>query len=528
MARSVPTSIGTATGESRQRTLTEAVTTPPQTGATSPPATDRWRVSARLIIIFWVMVLMFTVLAIVLVVTRNLALQEADLRVRASLEQEKQEFIGVAQAGVADRVTQRPFANVEELLYIHVQRQHPEDNEVIFGVVSSPAGNKVLQQDRVEPFTFSQDPRLVAMVVASDREGGSFQAPDGQGEVHWIKVNTDNRFGNPETVGSYVVGYLVSSDREAVSDTVETLAAVSLGGLLLAGLGAWVVSGLMLLPVRLVRQAAAEITEQDLGRRIPITGSDDVSALAMQFNAMLDRLDEAFSAQRQFLDDASHELRTPITIVRGHLELMGDDPAERADVVRLVTEELDRMSRIVEDLLVLAKARRPDFTRPEEVSVAELTSDIYAKVRALGDRQWTLDAVGENTAVLDPQRVTQAVVQLAQNAVQHTSTGDEIRVGSALHSDGGADRVLLWVTDTGPGVKPEDVDAIFERFSRGSTGGARSHHAGAGLGLAIVRAIAHAHHGSVRVLSEPGVGATFSIDLPAQPTVTDNRGRATP
>jgi two-component system, OmpR family, sensor kinase len=131
------------------------------------------------------------------------------------------------------------------------------------------------------------------------------------GEVYRIKVNADNRFGNPETVGSYVVGYLVSADREAVNDTVETLAAVSLGGLLLAGLGAWVVSGQMLLPVRLVRQAAAEITEQDLRRRIPINGSDDVSALAMQFNAMLDRLDEAFSSQRQFLDDASHELRTP-------------------------------------------------------------------------------------------------------------------------------------------------------------------------------------------------------------------------
>jgi two-component system, OmpR family, sensor kinase len=527
MSRSAPTPIGTATTEHRQRTLTEAVTRPPQTEATSPPATDRWRVPARLIIMFWVMVLMFTVLAIVLVVTRNLALQDADLRVRTSLEQEKQEFIGVARAGM-DRVTQRPFTNVEELLYNHVHRQYPKDNEVIFGVVSSPAGNKVLGQDRVEPFTFSQDPQLVATVVASNREGGSFHAPGGMGEVHWIKVNAGNRFGNPETVGSYVVGYLVSSEREAVNDTVETLAAVSLGGLLLAGLGAWVVSGQMLLPVRLVRQAAAEITEQDLRRRIPITGSDDVSALAMQFNAMLDRLDEAFSTQRQFLDDASHELRTPITIVRGHLELMDDDPAERAEVVRLATEELDRMSRIVEDLLVLAKARRPDFTRLEEVSVAELTSDIHAKVRTLGDRRWTLAAVGENTAVVDPQRVTQAVVQLAQNAVQHTSTGDEIRIGSALHSDGGADRVLFWVIDTGPGVKPEDADSIFERFSCGSTDGARSHHAGAGLGLAIVRAIADAHHGSVRLLSEPGVGATFSIDLPAQPTVTDDRGKATP
>ena len=106
---------------------------------------------------------------------------------------------------------------------------------------------------------------------------------------------------------------------------------------------------------------------------------------------MLDRLQDAFSAPRQFVDDASHELRTPITIVRGHLELMGDDPAERAAVVRLVTHELDRMSRIVEDLLLLATSQRPDFVRPQPISVAELTSDVDAKVRALGDRNWVLE-----------------------------------------------------------------------------------------------------------------------------------------
>jgi signal transduction histidine kinase len=98
-----------------------------------------------------------------------------------------------------------------------------------------------------------------------------------------------------------------------------------------------------------------------------VHGRDDVAALAGTFNAMLDRLERAFAAQRTFVDDAGHELRTPITIVRGHLELMGDDPAEREETVRLVTDELDRMSRIVEDLLLLAKAERPDFIRPEEV-----------------------------------------------------------------------------------------------------------------------------------------------------------------
>jgi len=286
---------------------------------------------------------------------------------------------------------------------------------------------------------------------------------------------------------------------------------VSLIGLLLAGAGAYLVSGRILAPIRLVRNAAAEINENDLTRRIEVTGRDDVSALAEQFNAMLDRLSVAFGAQRDFLDDASHELRTPITIIRGHLELMGEDPQERADTMRLVTEELDRMSRLVEDLLLLAKSERPDFVRPQEVSIAELTVDIHSKVRALGDRRWLLDSIGEGTAQVDPQRVTQAMVALAHNAVGHTTPGAEIRLGSSLHPDPqGRPVVSFWVTDTGPGVSPADRETIFERFHRGSrpreTSGYR---AGAGLGLAIVRAIAQAHHGDVKLHSVTGDGATF-------------------
>jgi two-component system, OmpR family, sensor kinase len=185
-------------------------------------------------------------------------------------------------------------------------------------------------------------------------------------------------------------------------------------------------------------------------------------------------------------------------------------------VLRLVTEELDRMSRIVDDLLLLAKAQRPDFVRYERVSVTELTVDIHAKVRALGERRWLLDSVGEGSAELDPQRITQAMVALAHNAVGHTAPGDVIRVGSALHPDRqGRAAVSFWISDTGPGVQPQDAEAIFERFSRGPRPrGASGHRPGAGLGLAIVRAIAEAHLGVVQLTSQPGHGATFGIELP--------------
>ncbi|MGH3822720.1 MAG: sensor histidine kinase, partial [Pseudonocardiaceae bacterium] len=153
---------------------------------------------------------------------------------------------------------------------------------------------------------------------------------------------------------------------------------------------------------------------------------------------------------------------------------------------------------------------------PEPVELAELTSDVDAKVRALGKRRWQLEAIGEGTVRVDPQRITQAMAQLAQNAVQHTKPGDAITIGSARRPG----MLTFWITDSGPGVPLEDQQAIFERFSRGSTGGARAHRAGAGLGLAIVTAIADAHGGAVRLRSSPGQGATFSVEIPAEPPVS--------
>ncbi|HEX2130023.1 MAG TPA: ATP-binding protein [Actinophytocola sp.] len=470
-------------------------------GPTPAPAPRRRGVPARALIMCWLLVLMTVVLVAVCLITRNLLRQEAYSDAVAALEQEALEYHEVAETGV-DQATRQPFPTVHALLENHVQMQYPDDDEVIFGWVE---GRGYLLQSRTGPLPLDEHVDLTDTIIASPASNGVVATP--AGDMQWIKVGTTAPDGGR---GAYVVGYLIDRDLAEIDATIRTLALVSLLGLVFAGGAAWIVAGQILAPVRLVRQAAAEITEQDLTRRIPVAGNDDIAALSDQFNAMLDRLEQAFATQREFLDDASHELRTPITIVRGHLELMdpaGGDPAERAEVVRLCTDELDRMSRIVDDLLLLAKAERPDFVRPEPVELAELTSDVDAKVRALGDRDWRLDGIGVGIVHVDPQRVTQAMVQLAHNAVQHTGPGDRIMVGSAR--TGGL--VSFWVTDTGPGVTPAEVEVIFDRFTRG---GGRGHRGGAGLGLAIVRAIAEAHHGTVKVLSTPGSGATFGIELP--------------
>jgi signal transduction histidine kinase len=258
--------------------------------------------------------------------------------------------------------------------------------------------------------------------------------------------------------------------------------------------------------VTALTRTAKSISETDLSGRIPVDGRDEVSQLAQTFNDMLDRLERAFGSQRRFADDASHELKTPLTIVRGHLELLDDDPAERRETLALVTDELDRMGRIVEDLLLLARREEPDFLTLSTVDVGVLTDTLLAKAKALAPRDWVLDVRGQGVIVADHQRLTQAVMQLADNAARYSNGGNPIALGSIV--SGGQAR--FWIRDQGPGIPTLEHEAVFERFRRGS-GTGRSD--GAGLGLAIVKAIAEAHKGRVE-LESTADGSVFSIVVP--------------
>ena len=260
----------------------------------------------------------------------------------------------------------------------------------------------------------------------------------------------------------FVVAASLSGERDDVTEAVQLATLVLISVLLIASVLAWAVAGRILAPLRTLDETARSISETDLTRRIPVSGNDEIAELARTFNAMVDRLDRAFASQRAFVSDASHELRTPITIVRGHLELLGDDPQERRETIALVTDELDRMSRFVNDLLLLAKAERQDFLRIEEVELGALTDELLEKATGLGPRTWALEGRAEARIQADRQRLTQAIMGLAQNAVQHTSDGDAIWIGTGV-DDG---EVSLWVRDSGPGIPREDQVRVFERFAR--------------------------------------------------------------
>ena len=229
---------------------------------------------------------------------------------------------------------------------------------------------------------------------------------------------------NTQGEGSLVIVNFLRDEHEELDRTLQTYTLIALLSLGLITTIAAFQSGRLLAPLRTLESTAREITTTDLSRRIPERGNDDITALTRTINSMLERLDSGFAAQRQFLDDAGHELKTPLTVLRGHLELLdGEDPAELAQTRELLLDEVDRMSRLVQDLILLAKSRRPDFLVLGEVHLADLTQSVLAKATALGDREWQLDGVARGRAVLDEQRVTQALLQLADNAVKHTDPG---------------------------------------------------------------------------------------------------------
>lgn len=492
----------------------------PDTGRTgaSPGGSS---VSARWRIVGWIVLTTALALLAVLVTVRSLLMAGVDQDANEDIVQEVQEFTTFAGEAV-DPLTAQPYTSVSELLERYLSRQNTAAGEVILGTT----GNEVLYlgsygRGSDDEYRLSADTVLLEELREDPEASGVRETA--AGTMRWGKV--DVQAGTED--GMLVIAEFTRGRYEQVQETVTVIFFVALGGLLFTAGIAWLVAGQILRPVRDVRRVATEITESDLTARVPVQGRDDVAALATTFNDMLDRLEQAYLTQRRFIDDASHELRTPITVIRGHLELIDDDPASRAATLSLVDGELSRMARIVSDLLLLVKAERADFIQPAPVDVTELMLDLEAKMQALGDRRWLLMEVAEGVVTLDSQRVTQAVLQLGANAVQYTPQGSDIRLGSTFEGSGTGRQLRIWVEDSGPGVTEDEAAVIFERFQHGSAnslpadrlrnGGRRG---GAGLGLSIVRAIADGHDGSAWVRSEPGRGSTFGLLLPAPEATT--------
>ncbi|MGZ8653007.1 MAG: sensor histidine kinase, partial [Actinomycetota bacterium] len=471
---------------------------PSQRPATSTPR-QRLRSSINVRILGAFVLLMATATLLSVVLVRQALLTGLDDRIDADLVLESRELRRLAEDG-SDPETGEPFGtHVRRIFEVFLERNVPARGEAFLTFVG---GELYLRSRNVLPYRLDEDEALVARWSGLTETAAGSVATRG-GTVRYLAVPM--RAGG-ETRGVFVAAVFRDIEAEQLDPAVRAGALVGLAELVIGSLLAFVVARRIITSVQAVEGTARTISESDLSRRIEVRGDDEIAHLAGTFNELLDRLEQAFTAQRAFVDDAGHELRTPITIIRGQLETLGDDPEQRQHAIDLVTDELDRMSRMVNDLLLLAKAHQPEFLEFDLVDVASLTREVHEKAEALGERRWVLDRVAEGAVVGDRQRLQQAMIQLAQNAVEHTDPGVEIGVGSLIE-DG---RARLWVRDTGPGIPPDEHDRIFERFAR--SGSRRSE--GAGLGLAIVRVIAEGHGGRVEIQSEVGTGATFSIEVP--------------
>jgi signal transduction histidine kinase len=258
----------------------------------------------------------------------------------------------------------------------------------------------------------------------------------------------------------------------------------------------------------LARTADAIYEQGDLARRVAGVIDDEVGQLGATLNRMLDRLEGAFRRERRFISEASHELRTPITICRGHLEVLGPKPSpdELEECVDVVVDELDRMGRIVDDMSTLVRADTDWFLRREPFPLDEFLADVAVKAEPLLNGRLRVVPTAEEALLEgDAQRLTQALINLLQNAALHGGNGCPV-VLQVLEE---TDSWRFEVADEGGGITLDPPERVFQPFSRG-----RTNHGGSGLGLAIVRTIAEAHGGAAGVENRSGEGATFWIRVP--------------
>ena len=295
------------------------------------------------------------------------------------------------------------------------------------------------------------------------------------------------------------------------------MAAVLPLGLLLAGGGGWVLARRVLRPVDQMTQTAQRISGRHLEQRLQVSGSgDELDRLATTLNAMLDRLNTVIRQMRQFSADASHELQTPLTILKGELEVALRTPRSPAEYQRVLNsglEEIDRLDKLVAGLLLLARADAGVLRLdPQTVDLSALVTEVGDLARALADgRGIDLRLTGVEPVAVhgDREHLRRLMLNLVDNAVKYTPSGGRVTI--SLRSDAGW--AALKVTDTGIGISEDERRMIFDRFHRATDTRWRDV-AGVGLGLSIARSIAVAHGGRIDVESTPGHGSVFTLVLP--------------
>jgi signal transduction histidine kinase len=480
---------------------------------TSAPFTRglRWRLTA------WVAGVLLVSAAVMFVVvyedTGNQLRGQIDRDLAGDTGQLKQSLVALAHdtprqiaSAAGQYVHAQPFTATSNLLFVIVPgagtvSNHPE----LFGATSSDDGETAVE--RAREMAQGRDLLIPHLGYTTRR------VPD-VGKIRILERRA--------TVGSHIVVVGAAAPLTIVAGAERGIAgAFILSGaliLVIALLASYLAGARVSAPLRRMAAVAARVDGGDLEPRMPTSraGSDEMRVLADAFNHMLDRLADAFKGQREFVADASHELRTPLTVIRGQLEVLAAQAhpsgPEVRRVDRLVQAEVARIGRLVDDLLLLAQSEQTNFLRLETVDLETFIEELWDGISLTAERRFELGAIPPGTLLADPDRLAQALRNLARNAIEHTAAPDGLvrleldRVES--------DAIRFAVIDDGPGIPVPESERVFDRFHRTDPSRTRAA-GGAGLGLAIVRAIADAHGGRAYVQTAAKVaGARLEVVLP--------------
>ena len=339
-----------------------------------------------------------------------------------------------------------------------------------------------------------------------------------------IKGNTEIVLAVPIVEGQHTVGtFLTTGSLADLESTRAHLFGLALAEGIILLLAAFVSVYLLLArlvgSVRRLTRTAADIERRgELGVRLDDEqGGDEVGAMAATFNAMIDKIDSAVSLQRQMMSDVSHQLRSPITVVRGHLDVLSrgrlDDPTQNRETIVTVIEELDSMSRLVERLLLLGRSLEADFTVMRPIDVRALLLDLSSACEMLAPRHWVVGPIPDVIVYGDLDKLRSAILNLVENAVRATGENDSIQLSARVANSNKVPMLEILVDDSGPGIAPDQRAAVLKRFTSSSPLGS----GGTGLGLAIVGAVARSHGGSVSIDDSPLGGCRVTIVLPLPP-----------